>query len=177
MEKSDSLDVFPTKKDLTNAGTMDLAEAIAKQGGWLKFGWDSKEEDEERVLEDAFQGSILIAAKEVNDGSVHRDTRSLKQSFDGSNESYSVEGVQVGSSEIELSYASPSYPASASDGLSLREAGVDSGIESILSSLEKERSLQFCVGSRTKENSFSDMKNEEEVDCQPKVLAEAGTLD
>ncbi|XP_042496923.1 protein PTST homolog 2, chloroplastic-like [Macadamia integrifolia] len=171
MEKSDNPNVFPTKKELTNAGRRDLVEAITKRGGWLAFGWDSEEEDKETVQEDDFQGSIPITAKEVDDGSVLRDTRSLKQSLDGSNESSFVEGVQVGSSEIALPCALPSYPASASDGSSQREARVDAGIEGILSRLEKERNLQFGFGSRAKESSSSDMRNEKD-DWQPKVIAD-----
>ncbi|KAJ4973903.1 hypothetical protein NE237_007077 [Protea cynaroides] len=173
MEQSDNPAVFPTRKELIDAGRMDLVEAIAQRGGWFALGWDleeEEEEEEETVLEDEFQHSIP-SAKEVDDSSDLRDTRSLKQRFDGNSQSLSVEGVQVGTCDVPPSYASPSYPDSASDGSSQREAGVDTGIEGILSRLEKERSLRFGVGSRAKESSSYDVRNEEEDDWQPKVSA------
>ena len=32
--------MFPSKKQLVDAGRMDLVEAILKEGGWLALGWD-----------------------------------------------------------------------------------------------------------------------------------------
>ncbi|GKU99351.1 hypothetical protein SLEP1_g12215 [Rubroshorea leprosula] len=37
----DSEKVFPSKKELVDAGRMDLVEAFPRQGGWLALGWDS----------------------------------------------------------------------------------------------------------------------------------------
>jgi hypothetical protein len=40
-------DAFPSKKELLEAGRMDLVDAIANRGGWLSLGWDLSNEDEE----------------------------------------------------------------------------------------------------------------------------------
>nr|XP_043624509.1 protein PTST homolog 2, chloroplastic isoform X2 [Erigeron canadensis] len=40
MKISKNPDDFPTKKELLEAGRVDLVNAIAKKGGWLSFGWD-----------------------------------------------------------------------------------------------------------------------------------------
>ncbi|CAN4094720.1 unnamed protein product [Withania somnifera] len=44
MEKSETPNAFPMRKDLEKAGRVDLIEAIKKRGGWYSFGWDSEEE-------------------------------------------------------------------------------------------------------------------------------------
>ncbi|KAJ4960016.1 hypothetical protein NE237_019926 [Protea cynaroides] len=168
MRKSDNPAVFPTKLDLIGAGRMDLVEAIAKRGGWLASGWDLEEEPVQE------QGSISIMAKEGDDGSVYSDSSiSLKQRYDSNNGSFSVEGVGVRRSEVVSSSTSPPYLASASNGSPQMEAGVDAGIEGILSRLEKDRSLRFGIGSRAKQSSTSYVRNEEEDDWQPKISADA----
>ncbi|KAG6758947.1 hypothetical protein POTOM_035410 [Populus tomentosa] len=40
MNCSKNPEVFPSKKQLIDAGRMDLVEAILKEGGWLALGWD-----------------------------------------------------------------------------------------------------------------------------------------
>lgn len=45
MKSSENPERFPTKKQLMDAGRMDLVEAITKQGGWLTFGWDLDDEE------------------------------------------------------------------------------------------------------------------------------------
>jgi hypothetical protein len=40
-------DAFPSKKELLEAGRMDLVDAIANRGGWLSLGWDLSDKDEE----------------------------------------------------------------------------------------------------------------------------------
>ncbi|GLU17168.1 hypothetical protein SLE2022_335610 [Rubroshorea leprosula] len=55
--------VFPSKKELVDAGRMDLVEAFQRQGGWLALGWDldnggdSQEEQEQQyqLQENGFQ--------------------------------------------------------------------------------------------------------------------------
>lgn len=44
MKSSEKPDAFPSRKELVDAGRMDLAEAIVKRGGWLSMGWDLEEE-------------------------------------------------------------------------------------------------------------------------------------
>jgi hypothetical protein len=47
MKYSKKPDAFPSKKELVEAGRMDLVDAIANRGGWLSLGWDLSDEDEE----------------------------------------------------------------------------------------------------------------------------------
>lgn len=47
MKNSDKPEAFPTKKELVDAGRMDLVEGIKRQGGWLAMGWDLDEDDED----------------------------------------------------------------------------------------------------------------------------------
>lgn len=48
MRNSENPKAFPTKKQFMDAGRLDLVEAIARQGGWLAFGWDLDDDDEEQ---------------------------------------------------------------------------------------------------------------------------------
>lgn len=54
MEKSAKPESFPTKKDLVEAGRLDLVEAIKNRGGWFTLGWESEDEgnEEHNVKED-----------------------------------------------------------------------------------------------------------------------------
>ncbi|KAJ6845034.1 uncharacterized protein M6B38_290090 [Iris pallida] len=52
MEGSENPDAFPTKDELVRAGRKDLAEAIARTGGWLAIGWDSKDPTSSSSLEE-----------------------------------------------------------------------------------------------------------------------------
>lgn len=45
MEGSENPNLFPTRKQLLDAGRADLVEAISQQGGWLSLGWDLDCED------------------------------------------------------------------------------------------------------------------------------------
>ncbi|KAI4324808.1 hypothetical protein MLD38_030262 [Melastoma candidum] len=45
MRGSENPDRFPTRRQLVEAGRMDLAEAIMERGGWLSLGWDLDGED------------------------------------------------------------------------------------------------------------------------------------
>lgn len=47
MERSENPSAFPTREELIAAGRGDLAEAIAREGGWFAFGWDLEVEEEE----------------------------------------------------------------------------------------------------------------------------------
>jgi hypothetical protein len=40
MKNSENPLMFPSKKQLIDAGRMDLVDAILKEGGWLALGWD-----------------------------------------------------------------------------------------------------------------------------------------
>ncbi|PWA50560.1 cyclomaltodextrinase [Artemisia annua] len=45
MKNSDTPNDFPTKKQLLDAGRLDLVTAISNTGGWLAFGWDDDDQD------------------------------------------------------------------------------------------------------------------------------------
>lgn len=50
MERSANRMDFPSRDELIAAGREDLARAIAKEGGWLAYGWDLDEEEEEETV-------------------------------------------------------------------------------------------------------------------------------
>lgn len=47
MVRSAKPELFPTRGELLAAGRGDLVDAVAREGGWLAFGWDVDEEEEE----------------------------------------------------------------------------------------------------------------------------------
>lgn len=44
MKNSNIPNDFPTKKQLLDAGRLDLVTAISNTGGWLAFGWDDDQD-------------------------------------------------------------------------------------------------------------------------------------
>ena len=44
MKNSNTPNDFPTKKQLLDAGRLDLVTAISNTGGWLAFGWDDDQD-------------------------------------------------------------------------------------------------------------------------------------
>nr|KJB31403.1 hypothetical protein B456_005G189700 [Gossypium raimondii] len=54
MKNSDKPEAFPSKKELVDAGRMDLVEGIKRQGGWLAMGWDLDDDDEHGFQEKGF---------------------------------------------------------------------------------------------------------------------------
>ncbi|XP_072955777.1 protein PTST homolog 2, chloroplastic isoform X3 [Typha angustifolia] len=69
MQKSSKPSHFPTKGELIAAGRSDLAAAVVAEGGWLAFGWDLDEEEEER-------------SKEFDGGYDHEDGRLRQDRFE-----------------------------------------------------------------------------------------------
>ncbi|CAL5431096.1 unnamed protein product [Camellia sinensis] len=150
MNESEKPEVFPTKKELVDAGRMDLVEAIVKKGGWLSLGWDlgndNDDEEEEEVEE------IDMAVRDCDDDEqvkVHENGTMVvdcdedvlvgvvlgdhQQRIEGNEESNSIGG------EIE------SYGVSSS-GRSLEMGDEqETGIEGILNRLEKQRNLSFGI--------------------------------
>ncbi|KAF8390281.1 hypothetical protein HHK36_024806 [Tetracentron sinense] len=167
MLKSKKPDFFPTKKELLDAGRMDLVEGIAKQGGWLSLGWDLDEEGP--VQEDGFPGWNSILEKAVGNGFVRDDSRIFQQRFASIKNGDSLEGIEVGSSGVSPLSTSSSYPALSHDRSIEMEGGDDAGIEGILSRLEKERNLSFGFGLREKESSSSVWKNDNGDDWHPRI--------
>ncbi|KAL6192715.1 hypothetical protein ACLB2K_033801 [Fragaria x ananassa] len=45
MEGSEKPQAFPSRRDLVEAGRLDLVDAIVREGGWLSLGWDLGEEE------------------------------------------------------------------------------------------------------------------------------------
>ncbi|KAK1552061.1 hypothetical protein Q3G72_009753 [Acer saccharum] len=147
MRNSGNPDVFPTKKQLMDAGRMDLVEAIVRQGGWLAFGWDLDDED----VEEEEQNWDLIIEKEYENGALQERVESGRK------------GVALEANEVRR-YGASSGSASSS-GRSLEAATADdSGIEGILSRLEKERNINFGFALRDKENTTQLQSDHEKDD-------------
>ncbi|KAI3730957.1 hypothetical protein L1987_62138 [Smallanthus sonchifolius] len=114
MKNSRNPDEFPTKKQLLDAGRVDLVNAIAKTGGWLALGWDYSEDEND------FESDELD------------DDRELQTRDEGFQHRHEV-------SDSSQHSASPT-------GRSLEMlAEEDTGVEGILSRLEKHRSLSFDI--------------------------------
>ncbi|XP_077239767.1 protein PTST homolog 2, chloroplastic-like isoform X2 [Tasmannia lanceolata] len=144
MEKSPNPRDFPTKDELIAAGRMDLVVAIATQGGWLTFGWDSEEEQEDD------EGVIRVRQDEDIDG---WDSPNSEQ--DNGCDFFHNDGreFQQRSDSLETFDLVDSGAAATSSGRSREiesEGGEDMGIEGILSRLEKERMLSYAVESKEK---------------------------
>ncbi|KAA8533024.1 hypothetical protein F0562_032859 [Nyssa sinensis] len=141
MKKSEKPDVFPTKKDLVEAGRMDLVEAIVKKGGWLSLGWDLDDENEE---EKAKANGITV--RECDNGVVAGDYSGESHGIvENYWENESLKGPDVRSSGF-ASVSSDSSQSTSSSGRSLEiEAEEDTGIGGILSRLEKQRNLSFGI--------------------------------
>ncbi|KAK6160031.1 hypothetical protein DH2020_003412 [Rehmannia glutinosa] len=134
--------MFPTKKELMRAGRMDLVEAIKKRGGWYSLGWD-----------DESMGDNVEETMDFDIGEFQRRVERCKESAslrEHHSDSLSGDDKENGvSSEVNLSSGnldSLQLTASASPGRS-REIGADedSGIEGILSRLEKQRNNDIGI--------------------------------
>ncbi|CAK9182121.1 unnamed protein product [Ilex paraguariensis] len=134
MQKSEKPDVFPTKRELLDAGRMDLVEAIKKKGGWWSLGWESDDED---VVEKKLQETEIMA--------MDYDFQDFQRRVDSFRESNSEEEEEEGSSGYASAFTTTSQSTSSS-GRSLEIAAEeDTGIEGILSRLEKQRNLSFGI--------------------------------
>ncbi|XP_022998696.1 protein PTST homolog 2, chloroplastic-like isoform X1 [Cucurbita maxima] len=133
MESSRNPDAFPSKKDLIEAGREDLVDAIVKKGGWLCLGWDLN--DREFALATDWD------------------------SFGESNCSKWDDRQRFATAVSRI--ASASTPSSFT-GRSLETVVKhESGIEGILSRLEKERSVTF--GARKNDSHPETSGNEKTV--------------
>lgn len=93
MKNSEKPEAFPSKRELADAGRMDLVDAVKKRGGWLALGWDVEEENDSgdpgsstAVVPDSFQGSNAWRGEEMQDSGI------LRSSSDGSSNSASSSG-------------------------------------------------------------------------------------
>ncbi|KAG8366288.1 hypothetical protein BUALT_Bualt17G0060800 [Buddleja alternifolia] len=142
MAKSEKPSMFPTKGELIRAGRMDLVRAIRERGGWYSLGWD-----DENV------GDEVEEAVELDIGEFHRrvescnESASLREYNDNSlsgheNEDGFLPAVNLNSANLD----SLQMATSASLDRSLEiGANEDTGIEGILSRLEKQRNSELGI--------------------------------
>ncbi|KAJ0095168.1 hypothetical protein Patl1_16311 [Pistacia atlantica] len=142
MKSSENPERFPTKKQLMDAGRMDLVEAITRQGGWLTFGWDL-DDDEHKVDEVEVKDWDLMNVEDYKNVSV-------KEWVQSGEKDSALEGNEVGRYSVSSFAVSSTGPASSSGRSLEATAEEDSGIEGILSRLEKERNINFGFNSREK---------------------------
>ncbi|EOY00193.1 5'-AMP-activated protein kinase-related, putative isoform 1 [Theobroma cacao] len=147
MRNSEKPEVFPSKKELVDAGRMDLVERIKRQGGWLAMGWDLDKDN--GFQENGFSENYVK----------HWD---LEKEWD--NEAFLERGQsEVGSRESSsLAFNSSSSPSSSGRSLEVA-AEDDSGIDGILSRLQRERNVSFGFGFREKgDNNACTQSNDSE---------------
>ncbi|MBA0637746.1 hypothetical protein Godav_024556 [Gossypium davidsonii] len=140
MKNSDKPEAFPSKKELVDAGRMDLVEGIKRQGGWLAMGWDLDDDDEEH----GFQEKRFPEAGVKDWDLLEKEKKWDNQTFQ-----------ERAQSEVEISGTSylavNSSSSTSSSGRSLEVAAKDDcGVEGILSRLERERNVNFGIGFRDK---------------------------
>ncbi|XP_028792540.1 protein PTST homolog 2, chloroplastic-like isoform X2 [Neltuma alba] len=146
MKNSKNPTAFPTKKQLIDAGRMDLVDAIIKKGGWLAFGWDLGEEAEE-------------VSGEVH---VKHENLLIKNECDVKQESNKIEGAEIwGSGRV---FRPVTYSQTAVSPDRSVEIAEQSGIEGILNRLEKERNGILGLGFRPKEDNVSSSGQSEDKD-------------
>uniref|UniRef100_A0A7N0UJN4 AMP-activated protein kinase glycogen-binding domain-containing protein n=1 Tax=Kalanchoe fedtschenkoi TaxID=63787 RepID=A0A7N0UJN4_KALFE len=129
---------FPSKKELVEAGRMDLVVGIEREGGWLALGWDLEDE----VVGcggDAVRDWEAIMSRQC--GSEAAQMRSDT----GQEKSNMVEDESMG-----LGSESSTAASSFDETLSVNGDEV-TGVEGILSRLEKERSTAFRVSFKERE--------------------------
>ncbi|KAL3751653.1 hypothetical protein ACJRO7_012477 [Eucalyptus globulus] len=148
MRDSGNPDLFPTKKQLIDAGRMDLVEAILREGGWLSLGWDLDGEDESGVQDDCDFRDFRSANLDDFDYGVLQERLIINQ------ESLALEGN--GSTGVSPFSSDISGSVSSSCGSVGSLSEDKSGIEGILSRLEKERDMTFGVGLRGKGSDVRD---------------------
>ncbi|KAK6922079.1 AMP-activated protein kinase, glycogen-binding domain [Dillenia turbinata] len=144
MKNSENPKTFPMKKQLIDAGRMDLVEGILSKGGWLAYGWDSDENAGPVVVEDdVFRVSDSVVLKECDNCSLNGcpddDNGILQQGIDDS-EDYSFAGN------------GSHFASSSGRSVEVADESGASGIEGILSGLEKQRNMTFGLGLRDKGN-------------------------
>ncbi|XP_059278282.1 protein PTST homolog 2, chloroplastic-like isoform X3 [Lycium ferocissimum] len=121
MKLSENPNAFPTRKELEKAGRVDLIEAIKKRGGWFSFGWEIEDDD-----------------KNVNANEVE----TVEMDFDIEEFHRRVESCQ----DSDLLHGNEAHLPASSSGRSIETvAEEDSGIEGILSRLEKERNSSLGI--------------------------------
>ncbi|XP_030484018.2 protein PTST homolog 2, chloroplastic isoform X2 [Cannabis sativa] len=160
MKNSNKPGAFPSKKELVDAGRIDLVKAIVKQGGWLSSGWDLDDEEEGTQ-----ESGVSSLASTVATESDHFQENNL----------LSVDEIQ----DPDVSYCPyDNFPSTSSSGRSLEmeSAQHETGIEGILTRLEKERSMTFGLG-RGENNESRREANSENKEWHSKFSIDMARLD
>ncbi|KAJ6721809.1 PROTEIN PTST-like protein 3 CHLOROPLASTIC [Salix viminalis] len=119
MNSSINPEMFPSKKQLIDAGRMDLVEAILKEGGWLALGWDFDDNVDDVDVVDWY--SSLTDNKDCGDAGI---------------QDKAIERNEEQSSQVPCSSSGRSIDIATED---------DAGIGGILYRLEKERNMNLGV--------------------------------
>ncbi|KAM6570946.1 hypothetical protein CsatA_015026 [Cannabis sativa] len=160
MKNSNKPGAFPSKKELVDAGRIDLVKAIVKQGGWLSSGWDLDDEEEGTQ-----ESGVSSLASTVATESDHFQENNL----------LSVDEIQ----DPDVSYCPyDNFPSTSSSGRSLEmeTAQHETGIEGILTRLEKERNMTFGLG-RGENNESRREANNENKEWHSKFSIDMARLD
>ncbi|CAI0379487.1 unnamed protein product [Linum tenue] len=132
MKNSESPELFPSKKQLIDAGRTDLVVLVVRQGGWMASGWDPEdcESESEVVLNwktDSESRALLSDEKKVeSDPELGREASPLRDT------SHST------ASSTEISLVAAHYVCS----FAFRETD-NSGVDGILGRLEIQRNANF----------------------------------
>ncbi|KAF9677939.1 hypothetical protein SADUNF_Sadunf08G0160100 [Salix dunnii] len=143
MKNSENPLMFPSKKQLIDAGRMDLVEAILKEGGWLALGWDFDDNGDDADVVDCYNS--LTDNKECSAAGIQ--DRSLERNKEQSSQ------VSCSSSSISLESATDD----------------DAGIGGILYRLEKERNMNFGFALKEIESTTRVQSSEINHDWLPKT--------
>ncbi|KAH8495211.1 hypothetical protein H0E87_018409 [Populus deltoides] len=117
MNTSKNPEMFPSKKQLIDAGRMDLVEAILKEGGWLALGWDFDDNVDDVDVVDWY--SSLTDNEECGAAGI---------------QDKALERNEEQSSQVPCSSSGRSQDTATED---------DAGIGGILYRLEKERNMNL----------------------------------
>ncbi|XP_022734551.1 uncharacterized protein LOC111288060 [Durio zibethinus] len=143
MRNSKKPEVFPSKKELVDAGRMDLVKGIKRQGGWLAMGWDL-DGDKDNGFQEIWFPEDGVKDWEWDDETFQERVPSEVESS--------------GTSFLAVNSCSPS-----SSGRSVEVAAEDDcGIEGILSRLERERNMNFGFGYIEKGSNTCSQSNDSE---------------
>ncbi|XP_024021351.1 protein PTST homolog 2, chloroplastic [Morus notabilis] len=155
MKNSEKPDSFPSKKELVCAGRDDLVDAIVKQGGWLSLGWDSEEvEDYDEEVINEVSDNVPSSTTALESDALLQSIKSSWDDDDDDDDEHRSEGSAV------VSFCpyddSPDQSAS-SPGSSLKTPSTkhETGIEGMLSRLERQRDFNIGFGVREKHEDYS----------------------
>ncbi|KAH9616824.1 hypothetical protein KSS87_013356 [Heliosperma pusillum] len=135
MKNSNNPDMFPSKKQLLDAGRVDLVEAIVKRGGWMSLGWDDDDVDDSNTVK--IENGLVQCSDFGSENNCKDD------GYNGEVGGVCKEGNNDAQS-ISLPSNSLSAVPSSDESLELGKENV-SGIEGILNRLERQRNLSFGI--------------------------------